>query len=186
MFDKSDKRDEGQVVANGGVAGLVVVLWYAMPEWTELYYVYLSTIAAVTADTWGTEIGILGKGKPVSVTSLKRVEPGTSGGVSLTGFAGGIMGSLLIVLSAWLIDPAGITVTTAGIVVIAGFTGSLIDSVAGATVQAQYRTADGTLTERTHFHGTPSTLVSGFRWCDNDCVNWMCAITGAVCALALV
>jgi uncharacterized protein (TIGR00297 family) len=186
VFDKSDKRDEGQVAANGGVAGIVVLLWYAMPEWTDLYYVYLSTIAAVTADTWGTEIGILGKGKPVSVISLKKVEPGTSGGVSLTGFAGGIIGSLLIVLSAWLIDPAGFTITSAGIIVIAGFAGSLVDSIAGATIQAQYWSAEGIVTERTHFHGTPTTLVSGLRWCDNDCVNWLCAVTGAICALALV
>ena len=186
VFDKSDKRDEGQVVANGGVAGMIVLLWYAVPEWSQLYYVYLATIAAVTADTWGTEIGILGKGKPVSITSFKKVEPGTSGGVSLTGLAGGIMGSALIVLSAWLFDPAGITAVTAGIVIFAGFTGSLVDSIAGATIQAQYRSVDGTSTERTHFHGSQTTLISGIRWFDNDSVNWMCALAGAVCALALI
>lgn len=186
VFDKSDRRDEGQVAANGGVAGLIVLLWYAMPEWSELYYAYLATIAAVTADTWGTEIGILGKGKPVSITTFKHVEPGTSGGVSVPGVAGGILGSALIVLSAWLYDPSAITLTTGAIVVFSGFVGSLVDSIAGAVVQAHYRADDGTVTERKNYRGLPTTLISGVRWCDNDCVNWMCALSGAAVALALV
>jgi uncharacterized protein (TIGR00297 family) len=186
VFDKSDKRDEGQVAANGGVAGIIIFLWYIFPDRTDLYYIYLAALAAVTADTWGTEIGILGKGRPVSIVTLKRVEPGTSGGVSIIGLIGGLVGSFLIAICAWFYDPQAMTPVVTGTIVFSGVVGSLVDSIAGGTIQAQYRTADGTLTERTHCHGTPTTLVRGRQWFDNDIVNWMCAIAGALCALALL
>jgi uncharacterized protein (TIGR00297 family) len=186
VFDKNDKRDEGQVAANGGVAGIIVLVWYFFPDRTELYYVYLAALAAVTADTWGTEIGILGKGRPVSIASFKHVEPGTSGGVSWIGFLGGMIGALLIVVTAWFYDSNGISLSTSVMIVLSGVVGSLIDSIAGGTIQAQYQTESGALTERTEFNGKPTALMSGIRWIDNDVVNWICAVAGALCMYLLL
>jgi len=180
VFDKNDKRDEGQVAANGGVAGIIILVWYFFPEQMELFYIYLAALASVTADTWGTEIGILGKGKAVSLANFKRVEPGTSGGVSWIGFLGGTFGALLIVASAWVYDRHSLSGTVALMIVLSGVVGSLIDSIAGGTIQAQYRTETGALTERTEVNGKPTRLISGIRWIDNDVVNWLCALSGAL------
>lgn len=179
IFDKTDKRDSGQVAANGGVAGLIVIASSMFPERSELYLLYIAAVAAVTADTWGTEIGTLFKGRPRSIVTLHPVDVGTSGGVSLVGFLGGATGALLVVLSAWVMDPVHVTFTTGGVLVLAGVIGSAADSLLGATVQAQYRAPDGRITERTMIDGVPTELVRGFRWMDNDLVNLLCAVIGA-------
>jgi uncharacterized protein (TIGR00297 family) len=186
VFDKNDKRDEGQVAANGGTAGIIILLWYFFPDRTELYFIYLAALAAVTADTWGTEIGILGKGRPVSISSFKHVEPGTSGGVSLIGLLGGMIGAMLIVAAAWVYDSDSITLSTSALIVLSGVVGSMIDSIAGGTIQAQYRTDSGALTERTEYNGVPTTLTRGIHWIDNDMVNWLCAVAGALCMYLLL
>lgn len=179
-FDKTDKRDAGQVAANGGVAGCLVLLWYLFPDWTDLYLFYVASIAAVTADTWGTEIGTMMKGRPRSIISLKSVEIGTSGGVSFAGIAGGIIGASLIVLSAYAASGSIMSEQNILKLVTCGLIGSLIDSILGATLQSQYRTIDGALTEKTVVNAIPTTLVRGFVWLNNDKVNWICASSGAV------
>ncbi|MEW6062474.1 MAG: DUF92 domain-containing protein, partial [Bacteroidota bacterium] len=82
--------------------------------------------------------------------------------------------------AGWMMNTQTVTVAIAGKIVAAGVIGSLIDSLLGATVQAQYRSEVGTIVERIVYHGKPTVLVRGFRWIDNDIVNWLCACTGAV------
>lgn len=180
IFDKTDKRDAGQVAANGGIAGMIILLWYLFPGEEWLYYCYIASVAAVTADTWGTEIGTLMKGKPRSIITFKQVEIGTSGGVSVLGILGGTAGAALVAGTAafFLGDTATPRLLTA--MIVSGVVGSLADSLLGATVQAQYRSASGKLTERTVVEGIPTTLVRGFRWVTNDVVNWSCAAAGAL------
>jgi uncharacterized protein (TIGR00297 family) len=181
MFEKTDTRDAGQVAANGGVAGIVMLCWYIFPENNVWYLVYLASLAAVTADTWGTEIGLLAKGSPRSITSLRKVETGTSGGVSLSGFVGGAFGASLLALSGSFWFRGGAPTFTFIIIVCSGILGALVDSLLGATVQAQYRcTVCGKITERTLHCGTSSILVRGVRWIDNDVVNWACALAGGI------
>ncbi len=177
VFEKSSTRDYAQVAANGGVAGMLVTLSYFFPSF-NFYSICLGSIAAVTADTWGTEIGVLAKGKSISITTLRQVAAGISGGVSFEGFIGGTVGAAMIALSGfqWIRDlRIGIWIVFAGIV------GSLVDSLLGSTLQAQYRCAVcGRTTERAAHCNQPAELVHGFRWVNNDLVNWVCASTGAI------
>lgn len=56
FFEKSGVRDHYQVIANGGLGGVLVILYAIYPN--ELFYlIYLATLSAVCADTWATEIG---------------------------------------------------------------------------------------------------------------------------------
>ena len=186
IFDKSSKRDSGQVAANGGLAGIIIIIWYCFPEQEQFYPLYLASIAAVTADTWGTEIGTLLKGKPRSIITLRPVDVGTSGGVSLAGFIGGAAGAALIAASAAIFDSAMITWTIAAKLVLSGVIGSVVDSILGATVQAQYTTPEGGITERISVNGVPTTLVRGFHWMNNDLVNLCCGLSGALVAYLLL
>jgi uncharacterized protein (TIGR00297 family) len=179
ITEKGGRRDAGQVGANGGIAGFVVLLQYVFQH-IDLYPVYLGAVAAVTTDTWGTEIGTYVRGKTVSIVSLRRVDPGMSGGVSLAGFIGGIFGAAIIALSA----SAWINVrSVAVLVIIAGVAGSAVDSFLGATVQARYRcVVCGKDTERVSHCSSSTRLEGGASWINNDVVNWMCALAGALVA----
>ena len=85
-FDKGHQRDFYQTLANGGVGALLALLngLFPSPAW---YAMFTGAMAAVTADTWATELGALSKQPPRLLTTGEVVEVGTSGGVSLLGTA---------------------------------------------------------------------------------------------------
>jgi uncharacterized membrane protein len=75
------------------------------------------------------------------------------------------------------------------VVSLAGLWGSLFDSWIGATVQAVYFCAAcGKETEHhpTHRCGRPTYLLRGWCWLDNDGVNFLSPLAGAVVAVGAV
>lgn len=131
LFGKSSRRDAAQVLANGGLAGLVVIVgeMFQRDAW---YIAYLGTVAAAAADTWGTEIGTLSRTRPRLLTTLMQVEAGRSGAISLWGTIAGISAASVVFLSAtpWV----QISYTTLVAVVGGGLVGMFTDSLFGATV----------------------------------------------------
>lgn len=67
----------------------------------------IANYAAVAADTFSSELGILARGPPRLITSLtlRKVPPGTNGGVTLTGLAAGVVGSMTMVTTAMFFIP---------------------------------------------------------------------------------
>ncbi|NOY76518.1 MAG: DUF92 domain-containing protein [Calditrichaeota bacterium] len=181
LFEKSSRRDWAQVLANGGMAGISMILWYIWPKpiW---YAIYLGSLAAVTADTWATEIGVLSGRAPRLITTFKKVIPGTSGGISAVGLFGALLGSLLIagvgIASAPHIFSSPIRIIL--LVTAAGIGASLVDSLFGATLQAQFRcSVCHKITERRfHCNNTQTIFESGKKWINNDVVNSFCALSG--------
>lgn len=189
IFEKSSRRDRGQVVANGGLAGLMVLIGFNVPD-VSFYLAFLGVLAAVTADTWSTEIGVLASQKPRLITTLQPVESGTSGGITLMGSLGGVLGAAIIALSGWLelAQTLPDNLMSAMIIVIgSGFFGNVLDSLLGATWQAQYRCPHcQKITEKqVHCQQTPTSLISGFIWLTNDRVNVACAVAGGAVAWLL-
>lgn len=68
---------------------------------------YVSNYAAVAADTFSSELGILSKSRPRLLTSwsLREVPPGTNGGVTIVGIAAGFLGAFFIGLIAITLLP---------------------------------------------------------------------------------
>ena len=66
-----------------------------------------SNYAAVAADTFSSELGILSTSKPRLLTSwnLRQVPPGTNGGVTLVGTLAGFAGALVIGLTSVTLMP---------------------------------------------------------------------------------
>jgi uncharacterized protein (TIGR00297 family) len=187
-YEKGGRRDEMQVLSNGGVAALFVVLHAIFPAVAWPWIGFAGALAAVNADTWATELGVLNPGKPRLLTALGTpVEKGTSGAVSLVGTLASLLAAALIGgLAALMLPIAGGLL--AGIA-LAGLIGSLVDSLLGATVQALYYCPlDKKETEKHPLHGcgTPTVHIRGWRWLNNDLVNVACALTGAAAALLLV
>ena len=181
-FAKGATRDAAQVLANGGVAGACVVVWFLLKD--GLWYVAgVASIAAAAADTWGTELGIHSTVQPRLVTTWRRITRGASGGVTLLGTAAGTAGALLVAAGAipWLVSPGHVAAIGLG-----GVSGSLVDSFLGATLQGIRRCVRcGKMTERRQHCGVPATLARGFWWMSNDAVNLLCAAAGAFAGILL-
>jgi uncharacterized protein (TIGR00297 family) len=162
-FEKSSRRDALQVLANGGVAALCAC--------THQPLLMLGALAAACADTWATEVGSLLGGTPRKITTLKPARPGESGAISLLGTLAALAGAGLLSLLAGRFWPA---------VLLGGFLGSLVDSLLGATLQAQWKDTEGSFTEIKN--GKP---VRGLSFMNNDAVNFLATLTGAILAGAL-
>lgn len=151
-------RNHIQVVANSGVASVLILLhlWQLVKEgrydeqnlcWHRgsdaLVVGIVANYAAVAADTFSSELGILSKTKPRLVTAPWRVvPPGTNGGVTATGLGAGLLGAFILSATSTLLVPFcrdwdftdKIKYTMA--MTAAGFSGTLLDSLLGALLQA--------------------------------------------------
>lgn len=123
-----------------------------------LFVGIIANYAAVAADTFSSELGILSKGEPRLITSwnLRKVPRGTNGGVSLVGLLAGVFGSIVIVTASMLFTPlctnpngntdnAGLSWTTEKkrtamvFLVVWGALGSVLDSVLGGLFQSSVK-----------------------------------------------
>jgi uncharacterized protein (TIGR00297 family) len=169
------------VVANGGIGAVAALLAAGSPggplgpalgsgpgsasepfaapiAGLTLALAFAAALATAAADTASTEIGQLLRRRTWLLTTLRPVAPGTDGGVSLPG-TGAALGTALLIgaLGAGLgLYPAAGALAAGA----AGFLGATADSVLGATLERR-----GAL--------------------DNDRVNLLATLAGAVAAAAL-
>lgn len=180
---KGGERDATQVFSNGLVfaIGAAVSLWSHDARWSALG---IGSLAASAADTWATEIGTLYGGTPRSLLTWKRLEPGTSGGVTFLGTIALVAGASFIGVMARVL---GWDERVALAIVAGGVAGAIADSVFGATIQAR-RWCDRCAheTER-HIHdcGDPTRAHRGLAWLDNDGVNLASSALGGLLAALL-
>lgn len=98
---------------------------------------FIGAVAGITADKFASELGVL-DGIPKEILTLKPTKKGRSGAVTLFGLAMSVVGAALV--AGWAFPLAeAFSVVGGGIggagllavVVLSGFIGSVIDSVAG-------------------------------------------------------
>lgn len=180
VVGKSGARDAVQVFANGGVFALAALVGIVQHDAVWLA-AGAGALAASAADTWGTEIGTLYGGTPISIVTLRRVPPGTSGGVSVIGTVASILGACFVAVLAfalrWGERPAIFAL-------VGGIAGALADSLLGATVQARRRcdACDADTERVTHDCGALTRHARGLSWMDNDAVNLLATLAGALAA----
>lgn len=103
-------------------------------------------LACCNGDTWASELGTaFGTDDPILITSWRRVPRGTNGGISLIGTIFSTLGGLCIGIShylavlyfsdktLWIYAPPQWPIILLS--AFAGFFGSFIDSILGATLQ---------------------------------------------------
>jgi len=165
-------------VFSNSTAALILAVLYGVyhglyPQFgIMLMFGYLGSVATATGDTLASEIGVTNKGKPIMITTLKPVEPGTDGAVSLLGEVVCILGSLIIGLLALVlvinVEPLSpfTYIIWVFIIVLGGFAGTNFDSLLGATLQQRgYLSNSGVNFVSTFFgafiSGTAYFLLSG-------------------------
>ncbi|MBU0586041.1 DUF92 domain-containing protein [Candidatus Micrarchaeota archaeon] len=132
-YEEDEKKELGiyeyergweNVLSNGIIPTLLAVL---SPVIGPLPFI--TSVAAVNSDKFASELGVLGKSHPIYLLSMKRVRPGTSGAMSGLGTlmslagAGAIAGAAIIIF--------GVNPSTALWVMLGGFAGNLMDTLAG-------------------------------------------------------
>jgi uncharacterized protein (TIGR00297 family) len=183
IVEKGGERDATQVFSNGLVfaIGAIGAVLSRDARWMALG---VGSLAASAADTWATEIGTLYGGTPRSILTLKRLAPGTSGGVSLLGTFALVAGASFIGVIARLL---GWDERLVRAIVLGGIAGAFADSLLGATLQARRWCDTCRLeTERiVHDCGTTTRSVRGVPWLDNDMVNLASGAIGGLLAAVL-
>lgn len=202
-YEKGNRRDAGQVAANGGL-GLILCMADGVWPHTIWWVAFIGVMAGVTADTWATEIGSLSRTPPRLIVSGKKVPPGTSGAVSAIGLAAAAAGSLLIGGVAWLFSTTafGADAESFGseffarhsdqgfallaVALLGGSAGALADSVIGAKWQVMYAcSACGRQIEKAEHCGTAAKRIRGWTRMDNDAVNLISSALGGVAAVVV-
>lgn len=207
---KGETRDAWQVLANGGFATLGAWIGAQRGDLPLALWLEAAALAAAAADTWATAWGTSGTAEPLHIVTGRRVPRGTSGGITVRGTLGGLLGALgVAIIAAWAVPAAGgrLTATEGGLarlgrafsemiglrvldplrigaaLVLIGVLGMLLDSLVGATLQARFRCdACGTDTESSvHRCGAATRSTGGVPWLTNDGVNALA--TGGALAL---
>ncbi|ERI90040.1 TIGR00297 family protein [Clostridiales bacterium oral taxon 876 str. F0540] len=188
--EKNGARDYIQVAANGGLGLLFAFLYYRTKNPVFLV-AYSTAFASSTADTWASELGVLSKSKPISILSFKQVERGMSGAISLIGTLSALFGAILIafVYALGYIFIFGFSeelIKYVIVITLAGFIGSLVDSIIGAAFQAKYECiCCGKLTEKKFHHGKNTMHISGIWWVNNDIVNFVSGFIACMISIIL-
>ena len=174
-------RVPAQVAANLGVAALVsiqiVLFWLSNLGVLELSFfrvhglsglfwsstlsfsLGLAALAESAADTVSSEIGQVLGGRPRLMTTLKAVDPGTDGAISLAGTLAGIAAAALVALAgAWALSGGWEMLLVAGG---SGVFGLFFDSLLGATLERR-------------------------GWLNNDMVNFLSTASAAAFALVVL
>lgn len=154
---QDSKRTMGQVIANGGVAGLVGGLAILFPQQLSIWALLIAgSFSAATADTLSSELGSVYGKHFYNILTFKRDKRGLDGVISSEGLLAGICGSAIIALIHAIVYDWSFTF----VIIIAGTLGNLMDSLLGAVFERKGRIS-------------------------NNAVNFLNTLIGAIAALLL-
>lgn len=170
MAEAPKGRSAAQVTANLGIAALVssspVTHWlinagfvHGWPATQLLFTLGLAALAEAAADTVSSEIGQVIGGRPRLITTLRAVEPGSDGAISLVGTLAGVIAAAIVAgAGTWAVGGGWdlFWISGAGAVI-----GLLFDSLLGATIEPR-------------------------GWLNNDAVNFLSTASAAGFALLLL
>ncbi len=177
---EGSRRTARQVLANGGPA-LFSSLLYGFTGAPVYLITTAAVLSAANADTWASEGGVLFRSPTRLITTLKPVEPGESGGISVPGTLLSLGGAMFISLACCLILPYESSGISRGLIFLftsfCGFAGSLIDSLLGATLQGIYHYKGEYTEKRFAGNGRENRKIRGFHIVTNSMVNFLSGLS---------
>lgn len=131
FMPEASLRGWRNVVANGATAGAIALLHPVLPM--PASYGYVTALAAVAADTWASEIGALSRNARSILPPFSKGARGPNGMVSALGQLAAVAGAALVAVAGfWALQ---LDWQWIWIPILAGFTGSQLDSLLGATLE---------------------------------------------------
>lgn len=129
------ERGVGNVLGNGLAAALVALSLLLTPVVPQraAELAFATAIAAVTADTLASEVGVLASRARSILPPFPRAEVGMNGAVSALGQAAAAFGALAIAAASMPL--LGIGWGLAWVPAVVGFLGCQVDSLLGATLE---------------------------------------------------
>lgn len=176
--EKKETRTTLQVLANGGIGALISVfsVIFSGRVW---FVAFCAAFAEALADTASSGIGRLSK-STVDPFRRKKVESGTSGGISLIGTVSALISPCLIASVPIMINS---DCRSAFAIFLGAVLGTLLDTFLGSVAQVKYKcNTCGKITEsRTHC-GEVAEKHSGLCIIDNNSVNFLSTVASALIA----
>ena len=156
---KTGAKDVIQVLANGGFS--LVFLFLALFLKQDIYILMaLLVMLAAFSDSIASDIGTLSKGKVYDVFKGKETVNGLSGGVT-------ILGTVSMAIFSFAFSYLATFILWGICILSVSF-----DTFLGSVAQAKFKCDKcGLILEKEVHCDTPTTLVSGFKWLNNDLVN---------------
>ncbi len=166
-----EKQERGLAEARGGRRGpenvwgsaatgacLALLIGAGVEPRSLLLVGFSASFAAKLADTFGSEIGKRWGRRPVLITTLRSVPPGTEGAISLAGTLASASGSVLMTLVMWQLQLLP-SISVSLVVMLIGLLATLAESLLGALAQDR------------------------FRWLSNELVNALQTLLAALMAM---
>ena len=164
-------RSPSQVAANLGIAAIASTEFFQ--SWLvdshgftnttivpmPLFAIALAALAEAAADTASSEFGQVFGGNPRMITTLRKVEPGTDGAITLAGTLAGIIAAFIVAAAGTYAVSGDRTMFWLGCA--GGVFGLLFDSLLGATFEK-------------------------LGWLNNDAVNFLSTASAAIFAIAIL
>lgn len=132
--ERHGRRGAGNVIANCGVAAAAAAAAITTPFRAQAVLALVAALSAGGSDTVASEIGKAWGRRTYLISSLRRVEPGTPGAISVEGTAAGLASALA--LAALGVALGLIRASLMPLVVLGATAGSLVESVLGATLES--------------------------------------------------
>ncbi|MGX5819512.1 DUF92 domain-containing protein [Chitinophaga lutea] len=131
--DAPERRNAGQVFANGGLAAFLSLLAFAEAGHHLPYPLMIAAaLASAAADTVSSELGTLYGKRFFNVVTFKRDANGLDGVISLEGTLSGVCASAVVAVTFGLFEGFGMGIW---IIIVAGTIGNFADSMLGATLE---------------------------------------------------
>ena len=134
-------RSWGNVVANGGLPGLIAILAFILDDHENGIWIFSAAVAVAASDTFASEIGCLDE-RVRMITTFKECEPGVNGGFSPNGQLAAAVGSIIIAALTFI---ANQNLELAFLVALLGWFGCQVDSVLGALLENRGLMTKGTV-----------------------------------------
>jgi len=142
LSESSDgHRSWGNVVANGGLPGLVAIIAFILDDHENGLWLFSAAVSVAAADTFASEIGCLDN-RVRMITTLKKCEPGLNGGFSPNGQIAALVGSTIIAILAFVSEQ---NFELAALVAVIGWLGCQVDSILGAVLENRGLMTKGTV-----------------------------------------
>lgn len=179
-------RKARQIVAVG-LAALVFLGIHYFTGIKLFYYLFFLSLTEQFADSMASDIGSLIGKKNFNIMTRHPMEKGLSGGVSLQGTFCALLASFVLMLLPLVCG--AVSWQAYVIVSLLAFLGTVVDSVAGAVLQALYECPVCKCKVEHRLHcGEKAHLIKGFDHIDNTAVNYIANLVtcAAGCVLLLI